>query len=76
MRRGIDAAQASFDEPLEQWTEHVSEEDVQGFVNGALDDERRSEVIRHLEQCRDCGEEIRDLQRFASQYKGGRFRHV
>jgi hypothetical protein len=44
--------------------EHVSELDIQAVAGGTLSGDRRDEVTAHLDQCRACAEEVRDLQAF------------
>jgi hypothetical protein len=46
--------------------EHISELEIQVFVDGSLDPERRDGISAHLDQCPACAEEVRDLQAFVA----------
>jgi hypothetical protein len=46
-------------------THHVSEDNIHGYVNHTLDAQQRHDVESHLQHCRSCADEIRDLQSFA-----------
>jgi hypothetical protein len=48
---------------------HVSESELQAFVDGRLDGDRRGDISTHLGQCRACAEEVRDLQGFATAFR-------
>jgi hypothetical protein len=49
--------------------DHVTESEIQAFVDGGLDADRRSEISTHLAQCLACAEEVRDLEAFAAQFR-------
>ena len=48
--------------------DHVPESEIQAFVDGDLDGERRAEISAHLAQCPACAEEVRDLSEFVAEF--------
>jgi hypothetical protein len=54
---------------LAEAVDHVSEDEVQAFVNGTLPTARRHEIERHLRECRACAAEIDDLRNFAAHHR-------
>ena len=62
----VGAAAAALAQQLDDEIEHVSESDVQAYVDRTLDSARRAEADRHLAVCASCAEEIRDLQAFVT----------
>jgi hypothetical protein len=49
--------------------DHLSEEDVQAFAGGGLDEERRAAISAHLAECPACAGETRDLSAFAADFQ-------
>jgi hypothetical protein len=47
---------------------HIPEPDIQGFVDGRLDPQRRADISAHLESCDSCAAEVRDLADFANEF--------
>ena len=74
-RSDVAAASGSLQEALGiGGDDHVAESEIQAFVDGGLDTDRRGEISAHLAQCPACAEEVRDLQGFAAQLsRPGRF---
>lgn len=69
------AEQTAMDRALSDLVDHLPESDIHAYVNRRLSPQRRQEIERHLEECPDCAAEIRDLEAFASQFRGiSRFR--
>ena len=48
--------------------DHVAESEIQAFVDGGLDSDRRREIATHLAGCPACAEEVHDLRGFAAQF--------
>lgn len=46
--------------------DHVSEADIRTFVDGGLDQLRRTAISAHLAECHACSDEVRDLSDFAA----------
>jgi hypothetical protein len=51
--------------PGAQPLEHVSYEQLEGYVDGRLDDRERTTVEAHLEVCGTCAEDLNDLREVA-----------
>jgi hypothetical protein len=60
------AAQAALVHGLDDVADHLSESEVQAYVDRALGSDRREEIERHLDVCPSCAAEIRDLQAFVA----------
>ena len=60
------AAQASLAHGLDDVVDHLSESEVQAYVDRALGSVRLVEIERHLDVCASCAAEIRDLQAFVA----------
>jgi hypothetical protein len=62
----VGAAEAALARELEDDIDHLSELEVQAYVDRALDPARLQEIERHLEVCPSCAAEIHDLQPFVA----------
>ena len=66
-RGRLAAASASLQEALGlDGDGHVSELDLQSWVDGTLDTNRLDEISAHLDRCTACANEARDLQAFVA----------
>jgi hypothetical protein len=62
----VGAAAAALALALDDEVDHLSESEVQAYVDRTLGAVRRGEVERHLDVCPECAEEIRDLRVFVA----------
>jgi hypothetical protein len=49
--------------------DHIGEDEMQAFVGGGLDRERRAAISEHLAACRACADDVRDLSAFAATFR-------
>jgi hypothetical protein len=65
-RGDLGAAQSALAHGLDDVVDHLSESEVQAYVDRALGSARLQEIERHLDVCPSCAAEIRDLQAFVA----------
>jgi hypothetical protein len=66
------AALSALQDGLGIGDEHVGEGDIQAFVGGDLDHQRRTAIEAHLAECRACAEDVADLSDFAAAFAHSR----
>lgn len=64
MQSDTASALAALDAAVGKGDEHLSEEDLQAFVDRRIPAERAADVSAHLSECVRCAEDVRDLQAF------------
>jgi len=47
---------------------HLADSEIQAFVDGSVDAERRAAISAHLAECPACAEEVRELSEFAAEF--------